>query len=100
MRREYVFYVYILASRKNGTLYVGVANDLERRMSEHKSGGISGFTRRYGIDRLVYYEEFRYVHDAINYEKALKGKLRKKKIALIEEGNPGWNDLSAEWYDS
>ncbi len=89
------YYVYILASRPNGTLYVGVTNNLERRMFEHRSGMGSGFASRYGIKTLVYFEEFGNVNDAIMREKEVKGWLRKKKVDLINKSNPGWIDLDS-----
>ena len=73
-----------------------MTNDLERRVNEHKSGAVSGFTKRYKIDRLVYFQETSDVEAAIAAEKQIKGLLRPKKIALIEEENPTWRDLSAE----
>jgi putative endonuclease len=90
------YYVYIMTNR-SGTLYVGVTNDLQRRVWEHKQKLIEGFTKRYNITRLVYYEETPDVTAAIAREKQIKGWLRKKKIALIESLNPGWKDLSDGW---
>ncbi|HEY9869837.1 MAG TPA: GIY-YIG nuclease family protein [Candidatus Obscuribacterales bacterium] len=90
------YYVYILTN-KSQTLYVGVTSDLERRIRQHKSRLVPGFTAKYNITRLVHYEEFTSVHDAIAREKQIKGWLRAKKIALIEEANPGWNDLASAW---
>jgi putative endonuclease len=87
------YYVYILASRKNGTLYIGVTNSLVRRVHEHKCGEVPGFTKRYGVDRLVYYETFANVYDALTAEKRLKVWKRQWKIELIEECNPEWRDL-------
>ena len=89
------YYVYIMSSPSQ-TLYMGVTNDLERRVNEHKSGAFDGFTKRYRVDRLVYFQETNDVHAAIAAEKHLKGISRPKKFALIEEENPGWQDLSAE----
>jgi putative endonuclease len=89
------YYVYIMSSPSR-TLYTGVTNDLERRVNEHKSGAIAGFTKRYKIDNLVYFQETNDVSAAIAAEKQIKGLLRPKKIALIEEENPTWRDLSAE----
>ena len=83
-------------SSPSRTLYTGVTNDLERRVNEHKSGAISGFTNQYKIDSLVYFQETNDVLEAIASEKRIKGLLRPKKIALIEEENPTWRDLSAE----
>ncbi|MEM8600763.1 MAG: GIY-YIG nuclease family protein [Bacteroidota bacterium] len=85
--------VYILASRRNGTLYVGVTSDLARRIREHKQGTIPGFTKRYGVTRLVYVEEFDDIQDAMVRERRLKKWNRAWKLELIEEANPGWRDL-------
>jgi putative endonuclease len=85
--------MYILATKKGGVLYTGMTNDLERRMHEHRSESIEGFTRRYHIKRLVYYEIFETPYDAICREKAIKKWYRKWKIELIEERNPKWTDL-------
>jgi putative endonuclease len=90
------YFVYIMTNRKR-TLYIGVTNDLERRVSEHKHRLIPGFTSRYAIDRLVFCEEHGEVKAAIAREKQLKGWLRAKKIALIESTNAGWRDLSRGW---
>lgn len=87
------YHVYILASLRR-TLYVGVTNDLRRRLFEHKTGMIQGFTRRYNVNRLVHFEAFTDVHYAREREKQLKGWLRRKKIALIEAENPEWEDLA------
>lgn len=87
------YYVYILASQRNGTLYVGVTNDLMRRVYEHKKYFKEGFTKRYEIDRLVYYEIFEYIYNAIEREKLLKRWRRKWKLELIEKDNPNWVDL-------
>jgi putative endonuclease len=88
-------YVYILASKKKGALYVGVTNDLARRMYEHRNGVVEGFTKRFHVHRLVYFEQTENVAAAILREKQLKRWLRKWKIELIESVNPEWNDLSA-----
>jgi putative endonuclease len=93
------YFTYILASKKNGTLYTGVTNDIERRVYEHKHKLTPGFTSRYNVNRLVYYEEYNDIRDAIAREKQIKGWLRKKKIALIESTNPNWDDLSTGWYE-
>jgi putative endonuclease len=89
--------VYILANRSR-TLYTGVTNDLEHRVRQHKSGVGSEFTKRYHITRLVYYEPFTDVGQAIQWEKRIKGWVRVKKIALIRERNPQWVDLAADWF--
>ena len=83
-------------SSPSRTLYTGVTNDLERRVNEHKSGAVPGFTKRYRIDRLVYFQETNDIGAAIAAEKQIKGLLRPKKIALIEEENPTSRDLSAD----
>ena len=88
-----MYYVYVLASRSRN-LYIGVTRDLDRRISEHKHKLIPGFTSRYKIDRLVYYETYGRVMSAIAREKELKGWRRERKIALIERENPTWDDLS------
>ena len=90
-------YVYIVTNKHRTTLYIGMTNDLGRRTAEHKSGEIRAFTQRYHLNRLVWFEHFRDVNDAITCEKKLKGWLRSKKIALIERQNPRWFDLSANW---
>ena len=87
------YYVYILASKKNGTLYVGVTNDVVRRVYEHNEGLAEGFTKRHGVKRLVHFEIYDSVETAIRREKALKTWLRDWKIALIERDNPDWDDL-------
>jgi putative endonuclease len=86
--------VYILASRPNGTLYIGVSNNLLRRLDEHARGSADAFTRRCGVHTLVYYEEFQWINDAIAREKQLKRWNRAWKIRLIETTNPGWNDVA------
>ena len=95
--REY--YVYIMTN-KSGTLYTGVTNDLLRRVYEHKHKLISGFTSRYNITRLVYYEAASDIRAAIAREKQIKGWLRSKKIDLIESVNPTWKDLSVGWFSN
>jgi len=91
-------YVYIMAN-DHRTIYVGVTTDLERRVWEHKTHFRDGFTRRYGLTKLVYIAEFSSIEDAIAWEKSLKGKARAKKIAAIEAQNPRWNDLAWNWFD-
>jgi putative endonuclease len=80
--------------RRNGTLYVGVTNDLARRMAEHKEKVVPGFTRRHGVDILVWFEEHAHINDAIVREKQIKGWNRAWKLKLIEKNNSGWNDLA------
>jgi putative endonuclease len=93
------YYVYIMTN-KTGTLYTGVTNDLLRRVYEHKQKVVPGFTMRYNITRLVYFEETSDIQSAIRREKQIKGWLRSKKIALIESMNPGWKDVSDPWVAS
>ena len=90
------FFVYIVAS-KSRRLYAGMTNNLIRRVLQHKAGEIEGFTKRYRIDRLVYYEVFKYVNNCIAREKQIKSWSRAKKVALIQGLNPTWEDLAAEW---
>jgi putative endonuclease len=87
------FYVYILASKIGGALYIGVTNDLVRRVAQHKAKLAEGFTKKYGVDRLVYFECFEDVEQAIHREKRLKKWPRAWKIKLIEDNNPNWSDL-------
>jgi putative endonuclease len=95
--REHCYYVYILANTFH-RLYTGVTNDLPVRVKQHKDkDGPKSFTARYGIDRLVYFERFQYVEDAIARETKIKGWLRVKKIGLIVRHNPTWRDLSEDW---
>ena len=94
------YYVYILASKRNGTLYIGVTNDIQRRVSEHKSGAIEGFTKKYGIHLLVHLEWFSDIRDAILREKQLKKWNRQWKLELIEKENPEWIDLSTVGYNT
>lgn len=90
------FYVYILASKRNGTLYIGITSDLIKRVWEHKNKLAIGFTEEYGVDKLVYYEVHNDVENAITREKRIKKWNRAWKLRLIEEKNPDWNDLFEE----
>jgi putative endonuclease len=92
------YYVYIMSS-KTRRLYTGVTDNLERRVHEHKNKLLPGFSKRYNISRLVYYETCTDVRAAIAREKQIKGWLRAKKVALIESVNPAWDDLSAGWHE-
>jgi len=93
MASERLFWVYILASGLGGTLYIGVTNDLVRRVYEHREGLAEGFTKKYAVHRLVHFEQFDDVENAIQREKRLKSWNRDWKIRLIEENNPNWIDL-------
>jgi len=90
------YFVYMLASRRNGTLYVGVTNHLARRVQEHKAKAVPGFTKRYGVDLLVWFETYGDINEAIAREKQVKGWNRAWKIRLIEQKNSGWNDLAPQ----
>lgn len=90
------FVVYILASKRNGTLYVGVTSNLPRRMWEHKNKVLKGFTQKYNINQLVYYEIYDEIEYAIQREKRMKKFYRKEKLELIESFNPDWRDLYGE----
>jgi putative endonuclease len=98
MRSPKMYFVYIMTNCSK-TLYTGVTNSLVRRVREHKLGIGSGFAAKYKLDRLVYFERFEDIHNAIEREKAIKGWLRIKKIALIVSVNPAWRDLSSEWFE-
>ncbi|MBS4027594.1 MAG: GIY-YIG nuclease family protein [Ignavibacteriales bacterium] len=95
---EKKYYVYILSSVSR-TLYVGMTSNLERRMYEHKHKLIKGFTEKYNVNQLMYFEEFRLVFDAIEREKQIKSWRREKKLNLIETMNPLWRDLSDGWFE-
>jgi putative endonuclease len=97
-RDRKIYFVYIMSNRSK-TLYAGVTNNLIRRVREHKEGTASDFTTRYKLDRLVYFERFEDIRNAIEREKEIKGLLRIKKIALIVSVNPTWDDLSKEWFE-
>jgi putative endonuclease len=94
--RDHVYFVYVLASGRNGTLYVGVTIDLVRRVQEHREGLVPGFTRKYGLKLLVYWELHHDINEAILREKRIKRWQRKWKLELIEAGNPQWRDPRPE----
>jgi len=96
---DHRYFVYTMAS-VGRALYVGVTNDLERRVYQHKHGLLPGFTSQYRVTRLVFYEETSDVHAALAREKQIKSWRREKKIALIEASNPDWRDLAADWFDA
>ena len=95
MNRQY--HVYIMTNWSNKVLYIGITSNLQWRVFEHKNKLIKGFTSKYNLNKLVYYEEFQYVEDAIMREKQLKGWLRIKKIRLVDSINSEWDDLAQEW---
>ena len=94
---EYMYYVYILANEYGNVLYIGVTNDLQRRYHEHLSRAVDGFTKKYHVHCLVYYEQYNHIEEAIAREKQLKKWSRKKKEWLIRRLNPHMIDLSKEW---
>jgi len=98
MPEQRTYFVYIMTNRSKN-LYTGVTNNLVRRVREHKMGKGSCFSTKYKLDRLVYFERFEDVRNAIEREKRIKGWLRVKKIALLVSVNPAWRDLSLEWYE-
>jgi len=98
MRKVYEYYVYIMTN-KSGTLYTGVTNNIKKRVHQHKTKSVEGFTKQYNINILLYYEPFSDVYSAIAREKMIKGWIRKKKMELIKTINPDWVDLSREWYE-
>ena len=93
---DHDYFVYIMASKKNGTLYIGVTNDLVRRVFEHKNDLIEGFTKKYKVHMLVYYEQTNDIHSAMEREKTIKRWKRQWKINLIRQSNPDWKDLYSE----
>lgn len=94
MKEEKQYYVYLMASKRNGTLYIGITSNLADRMYKHKKGMYGGFTKKYKVEKLVYYETYSDVYEAISREKQLKDWKRDWKIKLIEKNNPVWIDLS------
>ena len=92
--RTHVYFVYILTNTHNNVLYTGVTNDLERRCYEHKQKKIKGFTQKYNVDKLIYFERFDSIDSAIAREKQIKGFSREKKLALINQFNKDWKELS------
>ena len=91
------YYVYLMSNKRNTVIYTGVTNDIERRVYEHKHKLINGFTKKYNLVKLVYYEEYSNIYDAIEREKQIKAGSRQKKIRLIESINERWKDLANEW---
>jgi putative endonuclease len=96
--KDHNYFVYMLSNTLNTVIYTGVTNNLERRMLEHKSKHNSGFSAKYNCNKLVYFEEFQWITEAIVREKQLKGGSRSRKMNLINSMNPGWVDLSVDWF--
>jgi len=97
MPRAKTYYIYVMTN-KSGTLYAGVTGNIKARVWQHKNGLVEGFTTKYNITRLIYYECFGDVSSAIAREKEIKGWVRRKKLDLIASVNPQWDDLSGDWY--
>jgi putative endonuclease len=93
------YYIYIMASQRNGTIYIGMTNNLQRRVIEHRNGTASDFTRKYNVNKLVYFDYTENVNDAIAREAQLKNWHRKWKLNLIEKDNPNWEDLSIKIFE-
>jgi len=98
MRNDTQYYVYLMTN-KSGTLYIGLTNNLKRRVFAHKNKLVEGFTKKYNITKLVYFETFSDIYSAISREKTIKGWLRSKKLNLIKTTNPNLEDLSSSWYE-
>jgi putative endonuclease len=98
MKHERTYYVYIMTNQRNTVFYIGVTSDLAGRVYQHKNKLLKGFTSRYNIDKLVYYEEYNDVYEAIQREKQLKNWQRQWKIDLIKKNNPKLKDLSTDWF--
>jgi len=98
MRAYKEYHIYIMTN-KSGTFYIGLTNNIKKRVYQHKNKLADGFTKKYNIDKLLYYETFSDIYSAIAREKTVKGWLRKKKIELINTINPEWEDLSKDWYE-
>jgi len=96
--QEHQYFTYILSNKNNTTIYIGVTNDLEARVLQHKIKEIRGFTAKYNINKLVHFEKFDLIDDAISREKQLKNWKREWKDELIEKENSSWHDLSSGWY--
>jgi len=94
--KNHNYYIYINTNQRHTVLYIGVTNNLQRRVSEHKNKLVPGFTKKYNVDKLVYYEYFSSINEAIAREKKLKGWIRKRKIELINTKNPEWKELKEE----
>lgn len=97
MRPLHEYHVYFISNKRDGVIYISVTSFLKRRIQEHKTGKYKGFSKKYNAHSLVYYEEFKYINDAIKREKQLKNWRRSWKVDLIEKENPEWLDLATDW---
>ncbi|MDY0779235.1 GIY-YIG nuclease family protein [Tenacibaculum sp. IB213877] len=98
-KTNHQYYVYIITNKKDGVLYIGITNNLERRIFEHKNKLVKGFSSKYNLDKLIYFETHQLVDEAIKREKNMKKWKREWKINFILEENPDWNDLSKNWFN-
>ena len=97
--KSHLYYVYIVTNKSNTVLYIGVTSNLQERILQHKEKVFKGFTSKYECNKLVYFEEYQWIHNAIAREKKLKGGSRQNKINIIVQNNPSWRDLTDGWYD-
>ncbi|TDQ27577.1 MULTISPECIES: GIY-YIG nuclease family protein [Tenacibaculum] len=98
-KTNHQYYIYIITNKKDGVLYIGVTNNLERRIFEHKNKLIKGFSSKYNLDKLIYFEEHQFIEEAIKREKNMKKWKRAWKINLVVKENPNWDDLAKNWYN-
>ena len=97
-KTNHQYFLYIITNKKEGVLYIGITNNLERRIFEHKNKLVKGFSSRYNLDKLVYFESFQYINEAIKREKNMKKWKREWKINLINENNPNWENIAENWF--
>ncbi|REH52269.1 putative endonuclease [Tenacibaculum gallaicum] len=98
-KTNHQYYIYIITNKKDGVLYIGVTNNLERRIFEHKNKLVKGFSSKYNLDKLIYFEEYQFIKEAIKREKNMKKWKRAWKINLVIKENPNWDDLAKNWYN-
>ncbi|WP_417800749.1 GIY-YIG nuclease family protein [Tenacibaculum sp.] len=98
-KTNHQYYIYIITNKKEGVLYIGVTNNLERRIFEHKNKLVKGFSSKYNLDKLIYFEEYQFIEEAIKREKNMKKWKRAWKINLVIKENPNWEDLAKNWYN-
>ncbi|MDO6675144.1 GIY-YIG nuclease family protein [Tenacibaculum sp. 1B UA] len=98
-KTNHQYYIYIITNKKDGVLYIGVTNNLERRIFEHKNKLVKGFSSKYNLDKLIYFEEHQFIKEAIKREKNMKKWKRAWKINLVIKENPNWDDLAKNWYN-
>ena len=97
-KTNHQYFLYIITNKNEGVLYIGITNNLERRIFEHKNKLVKGFSSRYNLDKLIYFESFQYINEAIKREKNMKKWKREWKINLIVENNPNWKNLAENWF--